>query len=102
MTRLVVTADAEADINDILDYLAKEAGAEVAVAYGSKFRSAVERLLEFPRIGVRRAALGIDTRVTIVPPYILIYDYVSADDAITLLRVIHGKRHITHRLIRGS
>lgn len=100
MTRLVVTANAEDDINDILDYLAREAGAEVAVAYGNQFRSSIERLLEFPRIGARRTALGTGTRATVVPPYILIYDYEPADDVVTLLRVIHGKRNITYRLIR--
>lgn len=100
MTRLVVTADAEADINDILDYLAEQAGASVAFAYGRKFRSSIDRLIEFPGIGVRRPALGANIRIVIVPPYILIYDYVNADDVLTLLRVVHGKRAITHRLIR--
>jgi plasmid stabilization system protein ParE len=47
MTRLVVTADAEAeaDINDILDYLHKEAEARIATSYGRKLAAIIERLV---------------------------------------------------------
>lgn len=54
MTRLVVTADAEVDITNILDHLAKEAGVAIASTYGRKFRHSIERLLEFPGLGARR------------------------------------------------
>lgn len=99
MTRLVVTLDAEADINGILDYLRREAGARVAEDYGHRFRRTIERLVEFPRLGPRRPALGADTRVGIVRPYILIYDYTKKDDVLALLRVVHGRRNITRRLV---
>jgi plasmid stabilization system protein ParE len=102
MTRLVVTADAEADINDVLDYLRKEAGARVAISYGRKFATIIERLVESPGIGAPRPTLGPDVRIGIVPPYVLIYAFTAADDTLTLLRVVHGKRNITRRLIRGS
>jgi plasmid stabilization system protein ParE len=36
----------------------------------------------------------------IVPPYVLIYAFKAANDTLTLLRVVHGKRNITRRLIR--
>jgi toxin ParE1/3/4 len=100
MTRLVVTADAEADINEILDYLKGEAGALVAEEYGRKFHLCIERLVEFPGIGPRRPSLGADARIGIVPPYVLIYDYADAEDTLTLLRIVHGKRDITRQMIR--
>jgi plasmid stabilization system protein ParE len=100
MTRLVVTADAEADLNEILDYLKREATALVAEEYGRKFRLCIERLVEFPGIGSPRPAFGANARIGIVPPYILVYDYVGADDTLTLLRIVHGKRNITRRLVR--
>jgi plasmid stabilization system protein ParE len=99
MTRLVVTADAEADIDDILNYLRKEAGPAVAASYGRKFGAAIGRLVEFPGIGAPRTALGEETRTTVVYPYVLIYDFTAADDTLTLLRVLHGKRNITRRLV---
>src|SRR5262245_31043024 len=99
MTRLSVTADAEADLNDIIDFLRNEAGAPVAADYGYKFRASIERFIEYPRLGSPRPALGPDTRIGVVPPYVLIYDFNPDDDTLTLLRVVHGKRNITDRLI---
>jgi toxin ParE1/3/4 len=99
MTRLLVTAEAEAVVNDILDYLRKEAGAPIAASYGRKFAAIIERLVESPGIGAPRPALGRDARIGIVPPYVLIYEFTATDDTLTLLRVVHGKRNITRRLI---
>lgn len=87
MTRLVVTEDADADIEEVLAYLEREAGPRVAEDYGRKFGACLARLVEFPGIGTRRPTLGADTRIGIVRPYILIYDYVSAADTLTLLRI---------------
>jgi plasmid stabilization system protein ParE len=100
MTRLVVAADAEADIGDILDYLEREAGRGTAIAYGERFAEAIERIIAFPGHGPRRPLLGPETRIAIVYPYLLIYDFDEPDDTATLLRVVHGKRDITERLIR--
>ena len=44
MTRLIVTGDAEDDLNEILDYLNEKAGALVAEEYGRKFLTSIERL----------------------------------------------------------
>jgi toxin ParE1/3/4 len=99
MTWLVVTADAATDVNEILDYLKREASPRVAEEYGQKFRRTQERPVEFTGLGSRRPELGGDTRIGIVQPYILIYDYTKRDDTLTLLRVVHGKRNITSRLI---
>jgi plasmid stabilization system protein ParE len=100
MTDLVVTANADADFEGILGYLEREAGVRVAESYGRKIGECLVRLVEFPGIGTRRPALGTDTRIGIVRPYILIYDYAAATDTLTLLRIVHGRRNITARLIR--
>jgi toxin ParE1/3/4 len=99
MTRLVVTSDAEADTTDILAYLAQEAGARVATEFGRRFRVTVENLLNFPQSGAPRPRLGSETRIAIVAPYVLIYDYTAEDDVLTLLRILHGKRDITRKLL---
>lgn len=101
MTRLVVTEDADTDLTEILDYLEREAGVGVAEAYGRKIGDCLARLVDFPGIGTRRPSLGADTRIGIVRPYILIYDYAAGTDTLTLLRIVHGKRNITRRLLRG-
>ena len=100
MTRIIVAADAEGDIGEILAYLEREAGRSTAVAYGERFVKAIERVADFPGHGTPRPALGPDTRIALVYPYLLIYDFHVADDTATLLRVLHGKRDITERLIK--
>ena len=100
MARLVVTADAEADTNDILAYLEREAGNLVARSYGRRFRHAIERLVDLPESGAPRPNLGANVRIAIVSPYVLIYDYTHDDDTLTLLRILHGKRNINRDLLR--
>ena len=46
-----------------------------------------------------RPALGKDIRIGIVLPYIVIYRRREADDTVTVLRVVHGHRNITTKLI---
>ncbi len=100
MTRIIVAAEAEADLDDILDYLINNAGPRTAAAYGERFASAIERILAHPGAGFPRPLLGDDARISIVYPYVLIYDFVAVDDLVTLLRVFHGKREITRLLMK--
>ena len=95
MSRLRVAVEAETDMSEILDALETKASPAVAARYAERFRQAVERLVEMPRNGASKPALGPHARRVVVPPYILIYDYTSGDDMVTLLRVLHGRRRIT-------
>ena len=92
MTRLVVTADAEADTNDILGHLEQVAGPRIAESYGRRFRSTILRVVAAPSSGAPRPRLGAHPRIAIVYPYILIYEYARKDDVVTLLRIVHGRR----------
>jgi plasmid stabilization system protein ParE len=100
MTRLIVTADAEADTADILSYLRQEAGYQVAQRYANQFRATIERLLDWPESGAPRPRLGEAVRIAVVSPYVLIFEYSRGDDTLALLRVLHGRRNITEQLIR--
>lgn len=97
MARIVVTAPADDDIAAILDHLTANAGRSIAAKYAEAFDAAYDRLAAFPRIGPTRQALGPSARIWVVPPYVMAYDY--ADDIVTILRVLHGKRDITGNLI---
>jgi toxin ParE1/3/4 len=68
MTGLIVAADADADFNDIVAYLSREAGAGIAAQYGRRFSLTLERLLKFPQSGAPRPMLGQNVRVAIVFP----------------------------------
>lgn len=99
MTRLVVTTDAEADIGEILSYLAREASPAIAAEYGRRFRSILERLVDLPETGAPRPSLGPCARIGIVSPYILVYDFVREDDSLVLLRILHGRRNVTRDIL---
>jgi toxin ParE1/3/4 len=99
MTRLIVTAEADVDARNILDYLRREAGARVAANYGGRFSLALTRLVDLPQSGAPRPALGRNTRIAIVSPYLIIYDYTQDEDTLTLLRILHGRRNITRALL---
>jgi len=100
MTRLVVAADAEADMRDILAYLEREAGSSIATDYGRRFGRTIERLVRMPETGAPRPNLGPRARIAIVFPYILVYDYRRENDTLTLLRILHGRRNISSDLLR--
>ncbi|SRR5216683_6460957 len=81
--RLIVSAAADADTGEILDYLAREAGRPAASEYGRRFQRTLNRVVDMPESGAPRPALGPEARKAVVYPYILIYDYAREDDTVT-------------------
>jgi toxin ParE1/3/4 len=57
-------------------------------------------LAEFPDIGPPRPEFGRNARIALVHPFVIVYDH--ADDTVTVLRVLHGRRNITRRLVRQT
>src|SRR5438128_1933613 len=97
MPRVVVSAAADSDRRNILDYLAANAGFATAERYNAAFRAVYRRLADFPDIGPPRPGLGVSVRIAVVPPFVVIYEH--TDDTVTIFRVLHGKRNITHGLL---
>jgi len=100
MARLVVTNRARADIRQIIEYLEAHAGRSVALRFALEFDTAFDRIADFPEIGSQRTEFGPDTRLWIVNPYLVYYDFDARDDTAVLLRVLHGHRHITMDMLR--
>jgi plasmid stabilization system protein ParE len=98
MARVVVTELAKRDVRRILGDLHERAGLRVATRYATAFKTAYRRLAAIPAAGPPRPALGLATRIAVVPPYIIVYDH--AGDEVMVLRVLHGKRNITRDLVR--
>ena len=99
MARVVLTASADADTAFILRDLAAKAGADVARRYDAEFDALYRRLERFPESGSPRPALGALVRIGIVSPYNVIHEYISADDVVTVMRLLHGRRRITRRML---
>lgn len=98
MARLVVAGPARLDVREILANLSRVAGQAVARRYGARFKAMYRYIGQYPAAGAPRPALGQYTRIRVVPPYIVIYDY--ADDEATILRIIDGRRDVTPELLR--
>jgi plasmid stabilization system protein ParE len=98
MAQVIVAEQAKRDLRRILSDLNERAGYRVAERYADEFKAAYRRLAHVPAGGPPRRALGPKTRIAIVLPYIVIYDH--EDDAVTVVRVLHGRRNITRDLIR--
>lgn len=83
MLRLVITPSFRRDTGQILDYLEEVAGARVAATFSARFDETVVRLTSFPESGAPRRGLGTHTRIAIVQPYLLIYDFTPRDETLT-------------------
>jgi len=70
-----------------------------AERYAAAFDALFERLADHPAMGAPRPELGSYARIGVVQPYIAIYEY--CEDTVNVLRVLHGRRSITARLIHA-
>lgn len=99
MARVIVSPSADADTDVILATLVREAGSGTAIKYDRLFDRLYERLTDHPAIGALRPALGQNIRIGIVSPYIIIYRHTAHDDTVTVMRLVHGRRRITGKLL---
>jgi len=99
VARVVITDPADADSTEIIRDLTAKAGELVADRYEAEFDALYRRLERFPGSGSPRPALGRLVRIGVVSPYNVIHEYVEADDAVTILRIVHGRRRFTRRML---
>ena len=101
MARVIISDLADVDSEDIITYLNDEAGRTTAAKYSHLFDDAYERLADYPESGSPKPQLGREARQCIIDPYVMIYDYAPVDDTVVILRILHGSRRITPRLLRS-
>jgi toxin ParE1/3/4 len=102
MTRIVISPRADADVDDIVNYLARRGGISVVQRYLEAFDAVYARLEQFPGSGPSRSRLGPLSRVAVVSPYVIIYDWGRAADTVIVLRVVRGSRKITRKLAQAK
>ena len=100
MKRVVVSPLAAADEAEVLTYLSAQAGLRVAQTYRARFRDVYRLLAQQPDMGALRPALGAGVRIAIVEPYLVIY--LHERDAVSVLRILHGRRRITAATLRPA
>ncbi len=102
MARVIVSLLAQTDTAAIVADLANSAGRRVASEYIASFEALYARLAAHPDSGAPRPAIAPHVRIGIVSPYIVIYEFDRAIDAVTILRIVHGRRRITGEILRGA
>ena len=102
MVALIFSDEAALDLDSILDYLQREAGAPVALRFGERFRSAFGQLADFPGSGAPRRQFGETMRLWSVPPYLIFYRHERGDDTVRVVRIIDGRRKLSDKLFDRS
>jgi len=98
MARLTISPQAELDVAEIVNMIAKEAGPDAARRYRESLDNLFERFAVFPGSGASRTRLGPRIRIGVVSPYVAVYEFEA--DHVVDLRVLDGRRRITRRIIR--
>jgi len=99
MARVVIAPSADADTDFILADLASVAGQRVSAKYDKLLDRLYDRLAAHPAIGAPRPGIGLNIRIGIVSPYIVIYRYAPDSDTVIVLRIAHGRRRMTGDLL---
>jgi toxin ParE1/3/4 len=102
MARLALSTQAYFDVEGILTDLAAKAGHVIAVKYDGLFERLYARLAEHSNSGAPRPVLGESIRIGVVAPFIVIYRYDRETDAVTVLRIVDGRRRVSGRLLRQT
>ena len=102
MAKVVIAASASADVSEIYEYLAIEAGFSTAEKYRQGFAELYRHLALYPESCPLRPRIGRQTLVGVVSPYIVLYRYSPIEDAVLIQRVVHGSRRVTGKLLRKA
>ena len=102
MARVVVSTVAQADTAAVLRDLAAKAGHSVAADYAASLEALYGQLAVHPDSGAPRPVFGRHVRMGMVLPYLVFYRHLPDSDLVGVIRVLHGSRHITRKLLRGA
>jgi toxin ParE1/3/4 len=102
MPRVRLSRQAQVDFDEIIAYLSDVAESGIARRYARDIRASIRRLAELPHIGPPRPELGANVRISIVSPYLILYDPDSFDGIVHVFRILHGSRNITRKMLRAG
>lgn len=102
MPKIIFTAAAESDAAAIYANLYSKAGEATVLKYRALFARLYRRLADFPDSGAPRAKLGRNIRISVILPYIILYRHAEADDLVIVLRLLHGRRKISGKMLQSG
>lgn len=95
MRKLTRTATAEHDLEEILGYLNSHSPT-AAEKFATDFDARCQLLPSQPKTGRSRDDLVLGMRSVVVGRYVVFF--LSTDDEVCIVRVLHGSRNITPEL----
>ncbi|SRR5579862_550339 len=92
--RLVVSEEAEADLDSIAAYIAEYDGRLRAITIADRIRKAMDSLAFMPGMGGRRYYLKRNQRAFSVSPWTIFYEELPEREGINVVRVVDGRRNL--------
>jgi toxin ParE1/3/4 len=99
MARVAKSLDAERDLSDLFDYIARESGVDHAEMVLRRIEQSLNILSELPLIGRIHDELDGRPHTFSIWPWIVIYEPEPAGDGILVWRIIDGRRDLP-KLVR--
>ncbi|MGD9616388.1 MAG: type II toxin-antitoxin system RelE/ParE family toxin [Alphaproteobacteria bacterium] len=90
MARLVFSPRAEADLEEIGDYIARDNPAR-ALTFLDELREHCSAIVNAPRMYALRAELGTGIRIAVHGRYLILFR--ADDETGRIERIVHGVRH---------
>jgi toxin ParE1/3/4 len=100
MTRLTFAPAAEIDFAEIQARIAAVVGPNALRGIEERFFEFFDHLAAFPESCQGRPRLGKNIRLGVVSPYSLLYRYDREAGHVLIIRILHGRRKLTRRLLR--
>ena len=97
--RYVLSSAADADLDAIFSYLARQSGIERATSVFERIDETLESLAETPMLGRVREDLDGAPRSFVVLRWVVFYEPKESDDGIYVWRVVDGSRDL-YQLIK--
>lgn len=100
MADLVLSRMAEADLDRIVLDIASNNGVGVATRMMAELRRSLDLLAQYPLIGRPRPRIGQNLRSwPLVAPYMRLY--LPITNGIEVVRILHGHRRLTRKMVSG-
>jgi toxin ParE1/3/4 len=100
MADVQFSPQAQRDLREIVETLTEVVGLPTARKYHDAIRDAANNLRDFPASGSPRPGLGATARVIVIDPWLMFYEFDSGKGAVSIVRILHGRRDITGDLIQ--
>ena len=102
MTAIIVSPHAEADLEDLNASIMAAAGDGIANSYCQRIVGTIQRLSAIPlAAGHPGPKLGDGLRCHPFGKYNIYLKYDVGSDTLYVVRILHGRRNITKRLIKA-